>query len=360
MVFNPVQLDGRSAVPIRLKSRERKELLRIVRAQKSQQRMVLRARIVLLAADGRNNCEIADELRCDVQTARKWRFRFAEWRLEGLEDLPRSGRPVRFEAGQRHDIFSTLLGSPPPPYARWSLDLLAQELVARGIVRAISKQTISRWLRTADIKPHRCRYWLNSKDPDFKTKMKRVVDLYINKPRSGRVICVDEKTCIQAREQLHPEKPMKEGLVRRPEYEYKRHGTVHLIAAFEVHTGKVTAQCVDKNDSRAFIAFLKALRKKYPRETLYLILDNGTTHRSEATTKFLARHPRLVLVFLPIHASWLNQIEIWFSVLSRRAIRHVSFRSRQELIDRIHAYVAAHNRHAKPYRWSTKGVPLKA
>lgn len=356
----PPEQDPSEATRITLRGRERRALQRIVAAHKSEQRMVLRANIVLAASLGRNNCQIAFQLGCDLKTVRKWRSRFAEDRMLGLYDLPRTGRPRRFDATHRHDVIATILGPPPAPYDRWSLDLAAAALVDRGIVPSISRETISHWLRTADIKPHRCRYWLNSKDPDFKAKMDRVVELYTKKPHSGRVICIDEKTCIQARERRHPDHPVGPGRPRRPEFEYKRHGVVHLIAAYEVHTGRVIAECLKgKNDSQAFIRFVRRLRKEYPREKLYLVLDNGTTHRSEATTEFLAKYPRLVPVFLPTHASWLNQIEIWFSVLTRQALKDQSFRSQDELIDHIQHYVAVHNETATPYRWTKKGDPLR-
>lgn len=354
------QAEPTDAVRIALLGSERRELGRIVRAHKSEQRAVLRARIVLLAAQSRNNCAIADELGCHVQTVRKWRSRFATGRLENLRDLPREGRPPKFEARMRHNAIATLLGPPPGAYARWTLDLAVEALIERGIVTSISRETLSRWLRTFDLKPHRCRYWLNSKDPEFLEKMHRIVDLYVHKPRNGRVISIDEKTCISARERIRPDKPAIPGSARRLEFEYRRHGTVHLVAAFEVHTGRVFTRCVDRNDSEAFIDFLRELRRQYPREKLYLVMDNGTTHRSVATTEFLAAQPRMVPVFTPTHASWLNQVEIWFSVLSRQALRNVSFQSRDELIQRITDYVAAHNEKAKPYRWTRTGEPLRA
>lgn len=348
------------ARPIRLQDFEREWLEATIRAATAQQRAVLRAKVVLLAAQGRNNCEIADELRVDVKTVRKWRTRFAAERLDGLYDLARTGRPAKFEASQRLEAIAAMLKAPPEVYARWSLDLAVEALIDAKIVPSLSRETLSRWLRTADLKPHRCRYWLNSKDPDFNAKMERITALYLNKPKDGRVISIDEKTCIPVREHLRPERPMKPGRVRQPEYEYKRHGVVHLIAAFDVHTGEVVAECVDKNNSAAFIEFLCKIRRKYPGEKLYLILDNGTTHRSKKTKKFLAKHPWLgTPVFTPTHASWLNQIEIWFSVLTRQALRHVSFRDRQELIDRIFAYVALHNEEAKPYKWTKTGEALR-
>lgn len=261
-------------VQLKLRGRERRELNRIIRAATAEQRLVLRARIVLLAADGLNNSEIAEELLCDVKTVRKWRWRFHVYRMEGLDDLVRPGRPVVFEASQRQEVFTLATSAPPHPLGRWTVDLLAEHLVESGIVPAISRETVSLWLRTADLKPHRVKYWLNSKDPDFRTKRDRVLALYLSPPRDGVVICVDEKTSIQALERCHPEKPAGFRWPRHVEFEYKRHGTVHLIAAFEVHTGRVPAyQCVKPNNSKAFIAFCRKLLKLYPRRKLYLVLD---------------------------------------------------------------------------------------
>lgn len=322
--------------------------------------MVLRARIVLLAADGLNNSEIAEELVCDLKTVRKWRGRFHRQRLEGLDDLLRSGRPAVFEASQRQEVFTLATSAPPHPLGRWTVDLLAEHLVDSGIVPSISRETVSLWLRTADLKPHRVKYWLNSKDPDFRAKRDRVLELYLKPPKDGVVVCVDEKTSIQALERCHPERPAGYRRPRHVEFEYKRHGTVHLIAAFEVHTGRVPVfQCVKPNNSKAFIAFCRKLLKHYPRRKLYLVLDNGTTHKSNETKKFFAGSPRIVPVFLPTHASWLNQIEIWFSALTRQALKHVSFTSTNALTAAICDYVAFHNRrNAKPYKWTSEGKPL--
>ena len=291
---------------------------------------MLRASIVLLADEGRNNSEIAEELKCDVQTARKWRSRFATDGMEGLVRPPSRGTPLKVRDG------SAARGSGDCPWSAPASTLyLDPRFGGGGSARKEycrvnqSRETLSYWLRTADIKPHRNKYWLNSKDPKFREKMERVVDLYINKPEGARVICIDEKTCIQALERLHPDKPVREGRPRRLEFGF-RHGTTHLVAAFDVHTGEVLAECVDKNDSDAFIRFLCRLRRKYRGEKLYLILDNGTTHRSRKTRRFLRHHPFMgEAIFLPTHASWLNQIEIWFSALTRQALRHFSCKARE-------------------------------
>jgi len=346
------------ATRITLLGKERRELKRIVRAHTSEQRMVLRARIVLLAAAGLNNCQIADELGCDVKTVRKWRDRFAELRLEGLWDSHRDGRPPKFTTTHRHDVFAALVGPPPPPYARWTIDLLANHLVEQGIVPSIGRETVSHWLRTADVKPHRVRYWLTSRDPNFEAKKNRIIDLYLRPPGDGIVISIDEKTSIQALERVRPELPSKPHRYRRIDFGYKRHGVMNLLAAFTVHTGRVVGECIDKNDSATFIRFVRQLMRDNPKGKLYLVLDNGTTHRSRQTKAFFAKHPRLVPVFTPTHASWLNQIEIWFSLLSRQALRNVNFTSRLALKARILLYIDRYNQSASPFAWTSKGKPL--
>ena len=348
------------AVRIVLQGTQKRRLKKIANAHKSEQRMAVRAKIVLLAGLAQNNCEIAEELGVDVKTARKWRGRYSQNGLEGLDDEYRSGRPFRFDATARYELFTAVVGEPPEPYSTWSLDLLAKHLVDAKLVGSISIETISYWLRTADVKPHRVRGWLNSKDPNFREKRDRIVDLYSNPPPDGELLCVDEKTSIQAVERIRQDQPVGPGLRKRLEWEYKRHGIVNLLASFNARNGQIIKEILDgKNDSDAFIRFLKKLMVIYPKRKLYLILDNGTTHCSNKTKSFFAKHKRLIPVFTPTHASWLNQIEIWFSVMSRHALFKASFASRQKLIERLEAYIELHNRElATPYEWSTKGKPL--
>ncbi len=216
-----------SAVRIKLLGRERRELNRIVRASTAEQRIVQRARIVLLAAQGLNNSQIGDDLEVDLKTVRKWRSRFHDHRVDGLDDLPRPGRPLVFEASQRQELFTLATSAPPRPLGRWTVDLLAEHLVESGIVPCISRETVSFWLRTAELKPHRVKYWLHSKDPQFRVKRDRVLQLYLKPPKDGVVLCVDEKTSIQALEHCHPGRAAGFRRPRHVEFEYKRHGT-HL------------------------------------------------------------------------------------------------------------------------------------
>ena len=349
-----------AAIRISLTGTARRRLAQIAHAHTSEQRMALRANVILLASLGENNSEIADQLGVDVKTVRKWRKRYSQNGMEGLYDEPRSGRPFRFEATARHELFTAVVGPPPEPYAAWSLDLLAKHLVDNKLVGSISIETVSYWIRTADIKPHRVRGWLNSTDPNFREKKDKIVELYLNPPKDGVLLSVDEKTGIQALERVRKDQAAQPGQRARHEWEYRRHGTANLLASFNVSTGQIQSEILDgKNDSDAFINFLKKLMRVYPEGKLYLILDNGTTHCSNKTKSFFEENERLVPVFTPTHASWLNQIEIWFSVLSRQALRKVSFPSLDKLRERIEAYITLHNQElAASYEWSTKGKPL--
>lgn len=342
-----------------LRPKERRRIQRVIHSHKSPQREVLRARIVLLASQGINSSDIAFELGVDVKTVRKWRLRFKYLSFDGLLDEKRAGRPPLFDSKVQHEVFSLVVQTPPEPYSSWTLDLLAKVMIDTNIVSSISIETLSRWLREAELKPHRVRGWLTSKDPEFRQKRDRIVDLYLNPPRNSLVLSVDEKTNIQALERVRPELPMKRGKARQIDNEYKRHGVVNLLACFDVRTGQVFGSTVKRNDSQAFIGFLEGLLERHPKRKICLVLDNGSTHCSKATMVFLARHPRVKLYFTPTHASWLNQIELWFSSLTRHALRKASFTSIESLVDRIHLYIAHHNQElAKPYEWTAKGKPL--
>lgn len=344
---------------IRLRGKDRRILQRVVRCHKSEQRAVLRAKIILWAARGAPNTEIAFHLGVDVKTVRKWRDRFKYWGLIGLDDLERPGRPRLFDSKVRHELFSLVVQPPPEPYCRWSLDLLAKTMVDRRLVDSISIETLSTWLREAELKPHKVRGWLSSNDPEFRAKRDRIMNLYLRPPKNTFVLSVDEKTNIQALKRVRKDLPASRGRARRVEWEYVRHGVVNLLACFDVRTGQVVGQLVGKNDSKAFIGFLKMLLRLYPRRKICLVLDNGTTHRSHETMQFYARNPRLLLYFTPTHASWLNQVELWFSALGRHALHKASFDSLEKLKCRVTRYIAHHNQElAKPYEWTTKGKPL--
>jgi len=347
-----------SARVVVIDERQRLRLEAVVRSRTASIRDVQRARIVLLAADGMANAAIARVLSIRVNTVRIWRGRFAEHGLAGLGDRPRPGRPAVYGPDVHLRIVATVTSQRPEADSQWSHRLLAQELADDGI----SPSQIGRILADLDLKPHRVRGWLTRRaSPDFFVKAAAVCELYLNPPPGSIVVCIDEKTAIGARSRKHPDSPARPGRVARREFEYVRHGTVSIIAALHVHTGQVITEQITRNDSATFIAFLTMLDHNVdPRLIIHLVLDNGSSHTSKATKKWLREHPRFQPRYTPAHASWLDQAELFFSILTRRLLRRGEFTSRQDLADKITTFVDVYNRTAKPFRWTYDGRPLKA
>ena len=345
-----------TAVVIDDEQRERLETL--VRSRTAPVRQAQRARIVLAAADGVSNAAIARRLSISADTVRTWRGRFVEGGLAGLADRPRPGRPAVYGPDVHLRIVATVTGELPEADSVWSHRLLAEHLATDGI----SASQIGRILADLDLKPHRVRGWLTRRaDPNFFTKAAEVCDLYLRQPAGSVVVCVDEKTAIAARSRKHPDQPCRPGRLARREFEYIRHGTVSIIAALDVHNGQVLTEGITKNDSATFIAFLTMLDAHIdPGLIIHLVLDNGSSHTSKATKKWLREHPRFQPHYTPAHASWLDQAELFFSILTRRLLRRGEFTSRQHLADKIEDFVIVYNRTAKPYRWTYDGRPLKA
>jgi len=336
----------------------RNRLTALARSRTAPVREVQRARIVLAAADGTGNAAIARQLSISQNTVRTWRGRYAEHGIAGLTDRPRPGRPAVYGPDVRLRIVATVTSRPPDVDSVWTHRLLAEHLTTD----AISASQIGRILADLDLKPHRVRGWLTRRpDPDFFTKAARVCDLYLHPPAGSVVICIDEKTGISARSRKHPDQPVQPGRVARREFEYIRHGTISIIAALQVHTGEVLTQRITRNDSATFIAFLSTLDQHIdPALTVHLVLDNGSSHTSKATKRWLREHPRFQATYTPAHASWLDQAELFFSILTRRLLRRGQFTSRDQLATKIEDFTIAYNRTAKPYRWTYDGRPLKA
>lgn len=323
-----------------------------LRTPTAAQREVLRARIILLAAEGCRNIEIQRELRVSRPVVTKWRQRFAARRLDGLGDEEGRGRKRVHGPEIRHRIAATACTTPPAAIGtHWSVRTLAKHL---GVTPSLVHDVLS----AEDIKPHRVRYWKTSNDPEFEPKMLAIIGLYLNPPNNAVVLCVDEKTSIQALDRTQPLLPLKPHLIERRSFEYKRNGTASLLAALEVHTGKVQGQCLQSNDSDAFIRFLRQLLRAYPEKELHVVVDNGSSHRSKQTAAWVAKHKRIQLHFTPTHASWLNQIEIWFGILTRKVVRRGVFESRKDLVDKIMAFIAAYSETASPFEWTFTGSPL--
>lgn len=336
---------------------QRKRLQAVARSRTAPVRAVQRARIVLAAAEGQSNAAIARRLSVSQDTVRAWRARFTEHGVAGLADRPRPGRPPIYGPDTHLRLVAAVTSERPEADSVWSHRLLAEHLEADGI----SASQIGRVLADLDVKPHRVRGWLTRRaDPGFFTKAAGVCDLYLHKPAGSVVVCIDEKTAIGARSRKHPEQPCRPGRVARREFEYIRHGTVSIIAALDVHTGQIITERITKNDSVTFIKFLTMLDAHIdPNLTIHLVLDNGPSHTSKATKKWLREHPRFQPRYTPAHASWLDQAELFFSILTRRLLRRGDFTSRQDLAEKIENFVNVYNRTAKPFRWTYEGRPLK-
>ena len=284
----------------------------------------------------------------------KWRSRFVAHRLDGLVDEPGRGRRRTYGPEIRHRIAAMACQAPPLRIGtHWSVRTLAEEL-------NVSPDLVHDVLSSEDIKPHRFRYWKSSTDPEFEPKMLAIVGLYMRPPENALVLSIDEKTSIQALDRRQPLLPMKPHLIERRSFEYKRNGTTSLLAALEVHSGKIEGECIPKNDSDAFIRFLRKQLRIHPGVDLHVILDNGSSHTSKKTRAWITKQKRLHVYYTPTHASWLNQIEIWFGILSRKIIRRGVFTSTRELTERIISFIQQYNQTAQPFEWTYSGKPLSA
>jgi transposase len=338
---------------------ERAELQRRVRAHTSTQRAVKRAKVVLAAAEGVPLRRIAQDVGMDQHQVGVWRRRFEIERLAGLEDRPRAGRPRTYGHDDRLKIVAAVTASTPEVESQWSHRLLAAELADEV---GISASQIGRILADLDLKPHLVRGWLTRPDdPGFTERAMDVCGLYLQAPDANAlVLSVDEKTAIAARSRRHPTKRCQPGQIERREFEYHRHGTACLMAALNVHTGEVLATDALRNDADNFIAFLERIDTDTPEGlTIHLVLDNGASHVAKKTKAWLGDHPRFVVHHTPKHASWLNQVELFFSILTRQLLRRGEFASRDDLVARIMAFIASHNRTATPFAWTYDGSPLK-
>jgi transposase len=345
--------------PLSITDAERVELQRRVRAHTTPQRAAKRARIALLAADGLPNRQIAPLVGMNQHTVAQWRRRFETERLAGLTDRKRPGRPLVYDHDQRLRIVATVTQQPPDPASHWSHSQLAGELADMGI----SASQIGRILADLDIKPHRVRSWITRPDdPGFWERAADIRGLYLIPPTGALVLSVDEKTGIGARSRTRPTTRPAPGRPSRQEHEYARHGTATLLAALDVHRGGILqATDLDRNTAANFISFLEELDAKVPADLeVHLVLDNGASHIANATRWWFSNHKRFHPHYTPTHASWLNQVELFFSILARRLLKRGEFRSVEDLVAKVMAFIADDNRTATPFRWTYDGRPLKA
>ena len=346
----------RPPTPVSLTDEERVILESTVNAATSEQRMAFRARVVLAAAEGRSTEEIAKNEHVRTATVSKWRTRFARERLKGLVDIPRAGRPAKYYEQTEERILDALDRPPPQGFAQWNGRLLAEEL------GDVSDDQIWRVLRQHGISLERRQSWCISTDPEFSRKAADVVALYLSPPDNAVVICMDEKPHLQALERA-------QGWLKLPNgralsgfsHEYRRHGTTTLFAALDVATGMIKRGHFKRRRRREFLQFMNSLVTDYQDQELHVILDNLNTHKPKRDL-WLARHPNVHFHYTPTRASWLNQIEIWFSLLSRSALKHASFTSPTELRLAIDRFIDAYNDRAAPFEWKKQDIaarPLK-
>jgi transposase len=316
------------------------------RRGKSAQALALRSRIVLAAAEGLKNTEIVARLSLDHATVRKWRNRFARDRLEGLLDEPRPGRPRTVTDAQVEEVIIKTLESAPKDATHWSTRSMATEV-------GLSQSAVSRIWRAFGLQPHRQQTWKLSRDPQFIEKVRDVVGLYLDPPERAVVLCVDEKSQIQALDRTAPILPMLPGTPERATHDYKRSGTSSLYAALDITTGKVIGSLHARHRAIEFKKFLATLEREVPVELdVHVILDNSSTHKTPAIQKWLLAHPRFVLHFTPTSSSWLNLVERWFAELTNKKLRRGTHRSVAELNRDIRAWIDTWNENPRAFVWT--------
>jgi len=351
-----------TAPVIVLGAQDRLVLERRVASPTTPQRDVKRALIVLKAASGMSSRRISAEVGIHESHVARWRKRFITEGIEGLAERPHPGRPRRLAHDERLAMAAaaTAERDPDDPVAMWTLDELVEILAGQGIV--VSRSQLGKILAQMDIDLRRVRGWLNRRDdPDFWDRVRDVCGLYLNPPKRALVLSVDEKTGIQAKERVAPDQPARPRQPRRREFEYRRHGIAKLVAALDVATGEVVAQEIPRNDSENFCRFLGTIEARVdPALTIHIILDNGSSHVSKATRAWFDAHPRWEVHHTPKHASWVNQIELFFSILQRKVIRNGSFASQPDLVAKLLRFISDYDQHAKPFRWTYAADPLKA
>ena len=345
----------RTAVAIELSNEERRTLEKWSRGRSTPARLVVRAKIVLAAAEGRQNQEIAARVGCARGIVGKWRNRFAAERIAGIEqDAPRPGRPSPRRAELTKMILQTTTQEKPAAATHWSTRTLAAEL-------GVSPSRVQRVWKAHRLKPHQVKTFKLSRDPQFAEKLIDVVGLYLHPPEHAIVLCVDEKSQIQALDRTQKGLPIHPGRLGTMTHDYKRHGTTTLFAALNVAEGIVIETCQPRHRHQEWIKFLKEIDARTPDDVdLHLIADNYATHKHPKVQRWLARHPRFHMHFTPTSCSWLNLVERFFAELTNKRLRRGTFRSVKQLIEEIVAYVEHHNDHASGYRWVAQADAILA
>ena len=347
-------MSGRPKAPLVLTEAERRELVALTLRRKTAQALALRARIVLACAQGAESRAVAARQRVSEQPVCKWRGRFVAQRIEGLLDAPRSEAPRTIDDARVDAVIARTLESVPSGATHWSTRTMAQAM-------CLSQTAISRIWRAFGLQPHRQETFKLSTDPLFVDKVRDIVGLYLDPPRRAMVLCVDEKSQIQALDRTQPMLPLAPGMPERRTHDYVRHGTTPLFAALDVATGRVIGETHRRHRSSEFLKFLSKIEANVPAELdIHLVMDNYGTHKTPAIRRWLAARPRFQVHFTPTSASWINQVERWFATLTERCIRRSTHRSTMQLEQAIREYLEVHNAAPKPFVWSRSADAILA
>lgn len=337
---------GRPLSKLELTLLEKQSLQQTVRRRGAGHLEVLRAKVILWAAEGLSNTEIVRRTQLSAPTVGKWRRRFLQNRTAGLSELPRSGAPRRISDDKIQELITTTLEHKPENSTHWSTRTMARRC-------GLSRQAVSRIWRAFGLKPHRSETFTLSTDPLFVEKVRDVVGLYMDPPSNALVLCVDEKTQVQALERSQPVLPMRPGRTERRTHDYYRHGTLALFAALNVATGQIISATKTKHRTKEFLNFLRQIEREVPADLeVHLILDNYATHKTQAVEDWLTKRSRWKLHFTPTHSSWLNQVERFFARITNERIRRGVFQSVADLERAIKEYIVAHNQNPRPFRWT--------
>lgn len=333
--------------PIQIREEERPELLSISRSSKSEHRIVERAKIILMLSENKPYSTIKAQLNTNDTKISKWKRRFIEKGIEGLKDKQRKGKEPIYSDYDKVRVTKLACSKPEEGYTNWSQKRIGEKL-------GLSQSTVSRILKSSKLQPHKTEYWCGkSTDPEFEDKMLTIVGLYLAPPDNALVLCVDEKTQIQALDRTQPELPMREGNPKRLTATYKRNGTVSLIAALSVSTGEVVANTMDSNNSDNFLQFLKRLDRQYRHKQMHIIVDNLSVHKNAKVKEWLSHRRKITMYFTPTYSSWLNMIEIWFGILTKDVLKNGVWKSKKQLVDQMMEYIKTYNaKRSKPFYWN--------
>ena len=345
---------GRPKAALVLSEAERGQLEALTMRRKTAQALALRARIVLGCAEGSDNKAVAARQRVTQQTVSKWRARFVEHRLDGLLDAARPGAPRTIDDARVDAVIAKTLESAPTGATHWSTRTMARET-------GMTQTAVSRIWRAFGLQPHRQETFKLSSDPLFVEKVRDIVGLYLDPPLKAMVLCVDEKSQIQALDRTQPILPLAPGIPERRTHDYARHGTTTLFAALDIATGEVIGEMHRRHRSAEFLQFLRTIEANVPADLqVHLVMDNYGTHKTPAIKTWFARHPRFHVHFTPTSASWLNQVERWFATLTERYIRRGTHRSTRQLEQAIKQYLEINNANPKPFVWSKSADDILA